>query len=154
MHGLVVPLPATGFVVERDEAFAEKRVAGTITAVIGARRHFHSDVDETELGVGAHLRPRTGVATVFGRTFEPGVVPRLTWPWNRVKDPQPLACAYVVASHVAFRVAHGARRCTGSVRSADDDDVANNERRGVQTHFGRVEVDVLIIFELQIDDAV
>ena len=71
-----------------------------------------------------------------------------------MEDPEPLARAYVVASHVAFRVAHRLRRRTGPVRRADDDDVADDERRGVETELGRVEVDLLIVFELQIDGAV
>jgi hypothetical protein len=40
------------------------------------------------------------------------------------------------------------------VRSPDDDDVADDQRRRVQAQLARVEIHILIVFELQIDGAV
>ena len=39
------------------------------------------------------------------------------------------------------------------MRRADDYRVSGNQRRGVQTNFAGYEVDLLIVFQLEIDDA-
>ena len=87
-------------------------------------------------------------------SFQPRVVAELAPLRNGVEDPQPLAGADVVAAHHALRVAHRPRRRARPVGGADDDDVADDERRGVEPELGGVEIDVLIGFELQIDGAV
>ena len=52
----------------------------------------------------------------------------------------------------ALRIVFG--DMTRPVRGADDHDVAGDERRGVQAELGGDEIDLLIVVELQIDDAV
>ena len=110
MHGLVMPLALPGLDVQRDDAVGEQRVAGPMAAVVIAGGHFGRHVDESELRIGAHLRPRAGVAVVFRRTLQPGVVAELALLRDGVEDPQPLAGANVVAAHVALRVLHRPRR--------------------------------------------
>ena len=105
MDRLVVPLPLAGLDVERDEALVEQRVARPVAAVVVARRHFDRHVDQAELEVRAHLRPRAGVAVLQRRFILPGVVAKLAGLRDGVEDPQPLAGLHVEAAHVALRVA-------------------------------------------------
>src|SRR5688572_13285384 len=134
-----MPLAFSGFDVDRDEAVRKEVIAWPVAAVVIAGWHFNGQVDEPELRVGAHLRPDAGVAVEFGRTLEPGLVAELSALRDGVEDPQPFAGASVVAADVPFHVAHGARVPPGPVRGADDDDVADDERRGVQAELGGVE---------------
>jgi len=45
-------------------------------------------------------------------------------------------------------------RAARQMRGADDDDVLRDGRRGVQAHLALLEIDRLVVFLLQIDDAV
>ena len=40
------------------------------------------------------------------------------------------------------------------MRRADDDDVVRDERRGVEADLRRLEIELLIVIQLEIDDAV
>ena len=48
-----------------DEALAEERLTGAVSAVVIPRRQFHRQVDEPQLLVDAHLRPHPGVTCVL-----------------------------------------------------------------------------------------
>ena len=76
-----------------------------------------------------------------------------------MEDPQPPARAHVVAPHVTLRVARAGGHDPGDrivpgVRGADDDDVAGDERRGLQSDVGGDRIDLLIVVPPQIDHAV
>ena len=102
---LVVPLALAGLQIDRDEAFAEQIVAGTMAAVVVAGRQLDRQIGQAELFVDADLRPHAGVAGVRPRVVLPGVVAELAGLGNRVEDPQPLAGAHVEAADVALDVA-------------------------------------------------
>src|SRR5436190_24285836 len=104
MDRLVVPPAFAGLDLEGDETLVEERVARPVAAVVIAGRHFDADVDETELQVGAELRPGAGVAVSRRGILEPRVVAVLTGRGNRVEDPQPPAGFHVVAPDVPPRV--------------------------------------------------
>ena len=71
-----------------------------------------------------------------------------------MEDPQPLAGAHVEAADVALDVGLAGRHAAGLVRGADDDDVAGDDRRRVQSDLAGDRIDRLIVVLLQIDDAV
>src|SRR5262249_11055601 len=102
----------------------------------------------------AHLSPDAGVAGVRPRILFPGIVAEFARPWNRVENPETLPGLRVVTANVALLVRLAARRSARQVRRADDDDVADDEPRRVQAKFAGHEIHVLIVFGLQIDDAV
>ena len=70
-----------------------------------------------------------------------------------MEDPQALAGADVEAAHVALVVAAADRAAALGVRGADDDDVLGDDRCGVESDVTGDRVHLLIVFELQIDDA-
>ena len=154
VHELVVPLALAGLQIDGDEGLAEEAVAGTRAAVVVAGRRLHRQIREPELLVHADLRPHAGIAGVDPRVLVPGLVAELARLGNRVEDPQPLAGAHVEAADVALDVRLAGRHAAGSMRGADDHDVARHDRRRVQTDLARQRIDRLIVVLLQIDDAV
>ncbi len=154
MHELVVPDALAGLQIDGDEAFAEQIVAGTMSAEIVAGWNFNGQVGDAELLVDGDLRPHAGVAGVGPRIFQPGVVAELTGPRDGVKRPEAFPGARVVAAHVPFRVGLAARRRSGAVRGADDDDVLGDDRRAVPRDFAGDRIELLIGVLLEIDDAV
>ena len=103
-----------------------------MAAVVVAGRHLGRQVDEAELLVDAHLPPDAVVAGVLLGPLLPGVVAELARLRDGVEDPEPLAGAHVVAADVALVVAPAHRAAALGVRGADDDDVAGDDRRGMQ----------------------
>ena len=84
----------------------------------------------------------------------PGVVAELAGRRNGVEDPEALAGLDVEAADVALRVRLAPRRVAGAVRGADDDDVARDDRAGVQSDLAGDRIDHLVVVLLEIDDAV
>src|SRR5438067_1019531 len=81
-----------------------------MAAVKIAGRRFYRQIHQPERFIHADLRPNAGVAGVFRRAVEPGVVPRFALFWNGMENPEALAGAHVEAAHIAFVVAHALRR--------------------------------------------
>src|SRR5438067_4542777 len=154
VNQLVVPLALAGLQVNGDDALTEEAAARAIAAVVIAGGQFHGQIDKAELFVNGDLRPYTGIAGVGEGVLPPGVGSILTGLGNRVKDPKALAGAHIKAAHVAAHVfaALGIAAC--EVCGADDDDILRDYRRGMQAHFARYEVDILIVVLFQIDDAI
>src|SRR5689334_25385231 len=93
MHELVVPLFRARLEVEADETLTIEIVAGTMSAVVIARRRFDGQIDEAELFVDRDLTPDAGVARGLRRAVEPRAVPRLALLWHRVAGPEAFARA-------------------------------------------------------------
>ena len=70
-----------------------------------------------------------------------------------MEDPQALAGADVERTHIAFLVSPALRHAAGQMRGADDNHVFGDGRGGVQTNLTGDQVHVLIVVQLQIDDA-
>ena len=153
MHGLVVPLALPRLHVEGDDAVCEEGVARPMAPVVIAGGHFRGHEDQSQLRIRAHLGPCAGVAVVLGRPLEPRVVAELALPRDRVEDPQTPPGADVVAAYEPLRILHRPWRGARPVRGTNDDDVADDERGGVQADLARIEIEVLVVFELQIDRA-
>jgi hypothetical protein len=153
MRRLVVPLALAGLDVERDQALVEQRIARPVAAVVVAGRHLNGNVDETEFEIGAELRPRACVAVTIGALVEPCVVSILARLGHGVKDPETLAGLHVESAHVPPGIVHCPRRSAEAMRGADDDHVAGNERRRVQADIRGGEIQILVVVELQVDDA-
>ena len=109
MHELVMPFADTGLYVDSHDAFAKQTVARAMAAVIVAGRKFYGKVGKAQLFIDADLRPDAGIAGVFSRIFEPGVVAEFAGPGNGVEDPEALSRAYVEAAHISFDVGFAAR---------------------------------------------
>src|SRR5207244_4418315 len=122
-------------------------------AIIVAGRQLDGQVDHAQLLVDADLPPNAGVARVVGRIFLPSVAAEFADARDGVENPEPLARADVISANEAFLVAFAFRLTAGAMGRADDDGVAGNRGRGVQTHFARHQVHLLIVFQLQIHNA-
>src|SRR5439155_27373001 len=99
------------------------------------------------------LSPDSGVAGVGPGVLLPGVDSELARPRDGVEDPEPLAGADVESAHVALDVFLAVRRAAGKMRGPDDHHVLRDGRRRVQADFAGDQVDLLIVVELEIDDA-
>ena len=132
--------------------YGKERAARPVAAVIIAGRHFDGPVHETELRVGAHLRPDAGIAVVLRGVPEPRVVTELAAPGNRGKI-QPFARADVVAAHLAARCRRPAMR-PGAM--GHDNEITSPTTRGVafRPSSAVFQIDLLVVLELQIDRAV
>src|SRR5690606_16277503 len=93
-------------------------------------------IDETELRVRAHLGPDARLAVLLRRAVLPGVVAEFAAARNRVESPQTLAGPDVESPHVASHVPRGFHAAGGPVGRADDDDVADDQRRGIEPDVG------------------
>ena len=71
-----------------------------------------------------------------------------------MEDPEALACFRVVPADESLFVDAALRRAPWKMRGADDDHVLRDHRRRVQPHLAFLEIDRLIVFFFQIDDAV
>ena len=83
---------------------------------------------------------------------EPGVVAELARARNRVEDPHPLAVPDVEPADVALDVALAARHAARQVRRADDDRVAGDDGRRMESDLAGDEIDRLIVVLLEVDD--
>ena len=156
MDGLEVPFHLAGLEVNRHQALPYKPVAGPLTAIEVRRRRFNRQVGEAGFRIGGHFGPDAGVAGVFRRAFEPGVVAGLTLLRNGVKFPELPAGTHVVGARRALVVAITRRRETFPERRADQHHVAGHGRRRLPADFAgnQVGLDLLIIVRLQVDGAV
>ena len=111
-------------------------------------------IDVAEFFVDRHLSPDAGVARIAPRVLFPRVVAEFAGPRNGVEDPEPLAGLDVVAADEALLVGLAPRRAAGSMRGADDHGIAGDDRRRMQPDIAGLQVHLLIVFQLQIDDAV
>ena len=68
-----------------------------------------------------------------------------------MEDPESLARLHIEAAHVALDVGLALRLAAREMRGAHDHRVARDQRCGVQTHFARDQVDLLIVIQLQVD---
>src|SRR5262245_6603625 len=132
MHHLEVPLANAGLQVDGDEAFGEQVVARPIAAVLVDRRRFNRQIHETGFRIDGDLRPYADVARPFPRSVLPGLVAELARHRDRVEAPELLARPDVEGAHETFRVRAVAVPEAFEHRRADDDDVADDGRRGVQ----------------------
>src|SRR5215510_1228779 len=122
-----------------------------MAAVVVAGRQFDRQVRHAELLVDADLTPDAGIAGVRPRVALPRVVAKFAWRRNGVEDPEALAGSDVEAANVPFDIRAAGRHAARLVRGADDDDVARDDGRGMQTDFSAERIDRLIHFEHQID---
>src|SRR5439155_22249788 len=132
---LVMPLALASLEIERDQTLAEEARAGTVAAVVIARRQLDRQIHHAELFVDRHLRPHAGVAGVGPRILLPRVVAEFAGLRNRVEDPEPLPGPRVVPADEALLVNLALGVAPGKMRGADDDDVLGDDRRRVQTDF-------------------
>src|SRR5690606_30745869 len=94
----------------------------------------------------------TGVARVFGRAVEPGLVAGFAALRNRAEGPQMRAGPHVVTAHVALQI--GLRRWPHRdvMGGPDDGDVADDHCRGTVAD-ARVVVDFTAHADHQVDEA-
>ena len=71
-----------------------------------------------------------------------------------MEDPETLPGPHVEAADVPLLVSPALGRGAGQVRGADDDDVPRDDGRRVEPNLAGDQVHLLIVFELQIDDAI
>ena len=154
VHELEVPLALAGVEVDRHQALGEQVVAGPVAAVVVGRRGLDRQVRDAQLLVHGDLRPDPGVAGVDGRVVQPGLAPELARLRDGVEDPQALARPHVEAADVALRVAPAAGVAARAEGGAHDDHVPGDGGRGVQPDFARDRIDVLVVVQLEVDDAV
>src|SRR5262245_57470171 len=124
-----------------------------MAAVVVAGRQFDRQVRHAELLVDADLTPNTGIARVRPRVSLPRVVAKFARRRDGMENPEAFAGTDVEAANVPFDVRAAGRDAARLVRGADDDDVARNDGRGMQTDFSAERIDRLIHFEHQIDRA-
>src|SRR5262249_42015961 len=55
VHELVMPFSLAGFQIDRDQAFPEQPVPGTMSAIIIARRELYRKISQTELRIDRSL---------------------------------------------------------------------------------------------------
>ena len=101
MDQLVVPSPFAGLDVQRDDARAEEVVTRTKTAVKVHGGAVRRDIDEAQLRVSRHRRPRRHVAGPFPRVVLPRVMPELARTRDDVELPLQVSRASVVRHDVA-----------------------------------------------------
>ncbi len=71
-----------------------------------------------------------------------------------MKDPEALAGSHVEAANEAFDVGLAFRNTPGPVRRSHNHDIVGDNGRRVQPDLAGHQVDFLIVFHFQIDDAV
>src|SRR5262249_8802992 len=154
-YELVIPLLGSRAEVEAYQALAVQVVARPMSAVVVARRRLDGQVHETQLLVDRHLRPHTGISSVFRRAVQPAVVSLFSLLRNRMEGPEPLARANVEPTNVAFIVLEPLRRGSFAERRADDDHVSPDDRCALEPDLAGDEVgkDGLIDVHLEIDRA-
>ena len=130
VHELLMPEPAAGARVERDERVREEIVALAIAAEEVVARGAERDEDDAVLFVDGHLAPVVDAAGRRLGALRPRVVTELALVRDAVEDPLELAGHDVVSLHVA------GRRCVTRAlrRQRHDHEVADDAARvaGVQ----------------------
>ncbi|CUS46044.1 hypothetical protein MGWOODY_Smn2499 [hydrothermal vent metagenome] len=154
MDELVMPAPLPGVHIDRDERFAEQRIAAAIHAHLVARGQLDRQIDQAKLLIGRHLRPDAGIAGLVGIAVQPAVVTILTLFRDRVENPFALAGAHIERADIAFHVEAGRRHVARGVGRADHDHVLHHQGRRVQADISGDRVDLLVEILLQVDDAV
>src|SRR5688572_33458131 len=128
-----MPLALAGPVVDGNERLAEQSVPRPRPAVVVVRRELDRQIGHAELLVYRDLRPHARVAGVGPRVVLPRLVADFTGLGNGLEHPQTLSGSYVETAHGSLDVAAAFRIGAGLERGADDDDVAGDNRRGMET---------------------
>src|SRR6202021_628278 len=71
-----------------------------------------------------------------------------------VEDPEALARLHIETAHVALDVGLALRLTAREMGRTHDHRVPRDERRGVQTHLARDEVNPLVVIQLKVDRAI
>ena len=71
-----------------------------------------------------------------------------------MENPEPFAGPDVKAADISDRARRGGLASHGGVRRADHDHIAGDQRRGVETNNGMDEIEILVVFLLQVDHPV
>ena len=158
VHELVVPLPAAGLDVDGHHALRVEVVAEAVAAVLVDGRRLDGQIDEARLGVSRELGPGADVARPLPGAVLPRLVAGLARVGNRVEAPHLLARARIEGPDGALGVRAVDVAQALEHRRADDDDVADDERRGMQANLTLLQVDLLVLADddalLEVDDAV
>src|SRR5437773_4556074 len=109
MDELEAPLPLARLQIDANEALRKKVIAGTMPAVIVARRRLDRQVSEPEIFIDRDLRPHACVAVLIPGIIQPSVIAELARHRNRVENPEALARSNIVPTNVAFVVAVNSR---------------------------------------------
>ena len=133
MHRLVVPALLAGLGVHRHDAVGIEIVAAAEGAVIVVGRLLDGEIDQTQIGIGAVLRPVADIAGAVGGAIFPGVVAELALARDGAEGPELLAGAHIVSADIALDVTDLADR--GGMRRAHHDDIAHHQRRRMQADF-------------------
>src|SRR5262249_16102424 len=84
-----------------------------------------------------------GVAVARPGSVFPRVVAEFARAWNGVERPEEFAGMDVIGAHIAFGVVVRYRRHALLERGADNDDVFDHERTGVQPSLARLQTDLI-----------
>src|SRR5437588_1263055 len=125
-----------------------------MAAVVIAGWQFDWQVDHSEFFIDADLTPHTRIAGVGGRVVFPRFGPIFVRQRNRMENPEALSGSYIKSADIALHVLFTHRNAPRSVRRADDDGVAGDDWRSMESDVGIHQIDFLIIVRLQIDGAV
>ena len=126
-----------------------------VDAHLVAGGQFDAQIGQAQLLIGADLRPVAGIARIFRRTgLQPGVIAELAFLGDVVEDPQPLAGLHIEAAHIALGIVLDGWVVAGGVGGADDDHVARDGGGAVQADIGLHQVEILVVFQLQVDNAI
>ena len=140
--------------IERDQALPKQTVAGAMATVVIAGRQLDWQINDAELFVNRNLSPDARVTGVRPRVALPCFVSDLAGPRDGVENPEALARADVIASDETFLVFWALGCPARQVCGADDHRVPDHYGRCVEAYLARDEIHLLIVFQLQIDNAV
>src|SRR5439155_1362755 len=154
VNELEMPQSFARLQIERDQTLAEQTVAGAMATVVIAGRQLDWQINDAELFVNRNLSPDARVTGVRPRVALPCFVSDLAGPRDGVENPEALARADVIAPDETFLVFWALGCPARQVCGADDHRVPDHYGRGVEAYLARDEIHLLIVFQLQIDNAV
>src|SRR2546425_13227823 len=85
-------------------------------------------IDQPQFFIDADLSPHSRVAVCRPRVLEPRVIPKLTWPRNRVERPQHLAGPDIERASLTLGVVVSDNGHAFLQRHPDNDNVLNDNR--------------------------
>ena len=137
-----MPFPDAGLEVHSHQRLGEQIVAGPVAAVMIRCWRFDREIHEAELFVHGDLGPHAHISVRRPRVVFPRLAPVFSGTRNRVEPPDLLARPHVERAHEPLRVVVRRYRRAFSERRADDDDIADDGRRGVHANFSSLEIDL------------
>src|SRR6266699_393417 len=125
-----------------------------MAAVVITGWQFDREIDHSEFFIDADLTPHTRIAGVGSRVVFPRFGSIFVRQWNGMENPKALSGPYIESPDIALHILFTCRNAARFVRRADDDGVARDDWRSMESDIGTHQIDFLIVVHLQIDGAV